>query len=304
MSFRQPEATDSSLSSETLPSPVLVRAALSRGRRTLARGSARDAAREALFLLAGVLNEVPGSLALEPERRLSDAELAEYESRLARRLAGEPLQYIEGRAAFRELWLRVDGSVLIPRPETEQLVQCVLDWCRGKEALSGLDLGTGSGAIAVSLALEGPFERVVAVDISAAALKVAGINATEAGQGDQVELRYGSLFGALEPAERFDVIVSNPPYIAAAESDTLPAEVRDWEPELALYAGPTGLEMIEQIVEAAPRYLRAGGLLAIEIAPGLADATRAAVRRAGCYGGDRLRRDLSGSKRIVLAERH
>jgi release factor glutamine methyltransferase len=280
-----------------------VRAALSLGGRTLARRSARDAGREALFLLAGVLHETPGSLALQQNRPLMPPELAEYESRLARRLAGEPLQYVEGRAAFRELWLSVDRSVLIPRPETEQLVGCVLDWSRGKGALRALDLGTGSGAIAISLALEGPFQRVVAVDISAAALKVAGINARESGSADRVELRHGSWFEALEPVERFHAIVSNPPYIAEAESGTLPDEVRDWEPELALYAGPTGAEVIEEIVATAPQHLEVGGLLALEVAPGVADAATALIRRSGQYGRERVQRDLSGSERIVLAER-
>jgi release factor glutamine methyltransferase len=242
-------------------------------------------------------------LALQQDRSLTSSELAEYEARLARRLRGEPLQYIEGRAAFRDLWLAVDRSVLIPRPETEQLVDRVLEWCRGKEALRGLDLGTGSGAIAISLALEGPFQEVVAVDISAAALKVAGINAREAGLQDRVKLRHGSLFEALEPAELFDVIVSNPPYIGEAESGALPDEVREWEPELALFAGPTGLEVIEPIVAAAPGHLRAGALLAVEVAPGVAEAAAAAVTRSGLYGRSRVERDLSGSERIVLAER-
>ena len=302
MSLR-PEPQASSGSSDTTAAPPSVRAALKLGRETLARRFPSDARREALFLLAGVLDVAPGSLALQEDRRLREPELAEYESRLGRRLAGEPLQYIEGRAAFRELWLRVDRSVLIPRPETEQLVECVLDWCRGREALRGLDLGTGSGAIAISLAREGRFHRVVAVDISAAALKVAGINVREAGLEDGVDLRLGSLFDAVDPAERFDVIVSNPPYIAEAEAGTLPDEVREWEPEMALYAGSTGLEVIEQIVTAAPRHLETGGLLALEVAPGVAEAALALVRRSDGCGRERVQRDLSGSERIVLAER-
>lgn len=283
--------------------PLPVRAALQRGRDILARKPAADATREALFLLAGVLDVAPGSLALQSDRRLQDRELAEYEARLARRAAGEPLQYIEGRAAFRELWLRVDRSVLIPRPETEQLVESVLDWCRGKVALRGLDIGTGSGAIAISLMREGPFERVVAVDISSEALKVAGINAREAGIGGEIDLRNGSLFEPLDPSERFHVIVSNPPYIAKAEAATLPDEVRDWEPGVALYAGSTGLEVVEVIVAIAPDYLEGGGLLALEVAPGVVEATLALLRRTGRYAGERAVRDLTGSERIIMAER-
>ncbi len=304
MRLRRPRASpDQEVGSEATEAPISVRTAVRQGGQTLARRSAGEAGREALFLLAGVLDETPGSLALKQDRSLTLSERAEYEARLARRLRGEPLQYIEGRAAFRDLWLVVDRSVLIPRPETEQLVDRVLEWCRGMDALRGLDLGTGSGAIAISLALEGPFREIVAVDISAAALKVAGINAREAGLEDRVELRQGSLFEALGPAEPFDVIVSNPPYIAEAESGALPDEVRGWEPELALFAGATGLEVIEPIVSTAPRHLRAGGLLAVEVAPGVADAAIAAVRRSGLYGRSRVERDLSGSERIVLAER-
>jgi len=303
MSLGRPASPEQEVRGEADETPVPVRTAVRRGSHALARRSAEEAGREALFLLAGVLGETPGTLALQQDRPLSSSELADYEARLARRLRGEPLQYIEGRAAFRDLWLVVNRSVLIPRPETEQLVQSVLEWCREKEALSGLDLGTGSGAIAISLALEGPFQEVVAVDISVAALKVAGINSREAGLEDRVELRHGSLFEVLEPAERFDVIVSNPPYIAEAESGMLPDEVREWEPELALFAGPTGLEVIEPIVAAAPRHLREGGLLALEVAPGVAEAAIAAVGRSGQYGRSRVERDLSGSERILLAER-
>jgi release factor glutamine methyltransferase len=227
----------------------------------------------------------------------------EYEARLARRARGEPLQYIEGRAAFRRLSLHVDRSVLIPRPETEQLVEHVLDWCRGRERLRAVDLGTGSGAIAISLALEGPFQDVVGVDISLDALNVARANAAGAGVAARVDLRQGSLFRALGPRERFHVVVSNPPYIALGEADALPAEVREWEPELALFAGPSGLEMIEQIVEGAPDHLEDGGLLALEVAPDSAAAAIERIRAHGEYGEARLIRDLAGHQRIVLAER-
>lgn len=303
MTRRRTEPASDSDSSTAIDAPASVRAVLQRGSEILAGRSGADARREALFLLAGVLEVTPGSLALQQCRQVQVAELAEYESRLARRLAGEPLQYIEGHAAFRDLWLQVDRSVLIPRPETEQLVEHVLEWCRGKEGLRGLDVGTGSGAIAISLAREGSFERIVAVDISADALKVAAINAREAGLERRLDLRSGSLFEAIEPGERFHVIVSNPPYIAEAEAATLAAEVREWEPSVALYAGPTGLEVIERIVAIAPHYLESGGLLALEVAPGVADATLASARLAGSYVRERVERDLTGSDRIVLAER-
>lgn len=283
--------------------PLSRQAALERGRSILSARSGADAQREALYLLAGVLGVTPGQAALERDRTLGERELMEYEARLARRARGEPLQYIEGRAAFRRLSLHVDRSVLIPRPETEQLVEHVLDWCRGRERLRAVDLGTGSGAIAISLALEGPFQDVVGVDISLDALNVARANAAGASVAARVDLRQGSLFRALGPRERFHVVVSNPPYIALGEADALPAEVREWEPKLALFAGPSGLEMIEQIVEGAPDHLENGGLLALEVAPDSAAAAIERIRAHGEYGEARLIRDLAGHQRIVLAER-
>ncbi|UCF21008.1 MAG: peptide chain release factor N(5)-glutamine methyltransferase [Gemmatimonadota bacterium] len=282
---------------------LTVQAALEVGRRTLAARSGDEAGHEALFLLAGVLGLPPGLAALERGRRLDDREAAEYEARLARRARGEPLQYVEGRAAFRELFLKVDRSVLIPRPETELLVDEVLAWSHGKECLTALDLGTGSGAIAISLLAEGPFEHAVGVDISPEALKVARYNADEAGVQERLELRQGSLFSVLSPAERFDVVVSNPPYIASGAADALPAEVRDWEPPLALYAGETGLEVIHAIVVAAPSHLESGGLLALEVSPDVAAATLELMGAQGSYEGTRLLRDLAGRERIALAER-
>ncbi len=282
--------------------PLTVGAALDRGRRALKTRSGTEAQREALFLLAGLLGISPGQVALQHERKLEESQLEEYVSRLERRARGEPLQYVEGRAAFRQHLLRVDPSVLIPRPETEQLVEAVLEWCRGREGLSALDLGTGSGAIAISLAVEGPFDRVVAVDISPEALNVARDNIAEVGVRDVVDLRLGSLFGAMRPGERFHVVVSNPPYIAHGEADSLPEEVREWEPTVALFAGPCGLEILAQIVEEAPAHLEAGAILALEVAPGVADAAVEAIRARGAYGEPRVIRDLAGQRRIVIVE--
>jgi release factor glutamine methyltransferase len=299
MSGRRLERPSLSNADDTTPS---VGEALERGRETLAARSGDDASREAHFLLAGLLRTSPGQLALEHDRSLSHDQWRVYESWLNRRAAGEPLQYIEGRAAFRDLSLRVDRSVLIPRPETEQLVEHVLERCRGREGLVGLDLGTGSGAIAISLLLEGPFRAFVAVDISGAALNVARVNASETRVAGRLDLRQGSLFEALRPGERFHVIVSNPPYIADGEAGSLPEEVRDWEPPVALYAGPTGMEVISEIVQAAPRYLEPRGLLALELAPTVADAAIQCVRESGVYGEPRLAHDLAGLRRVLSAE--
>lgn len=285
------------------PGDLTVAAALREGARRLAPRCGPDADREARHLLAGMLNTTPGRLALEAERPLGPAEIEDYAQRLARRAAGEPLQYVEGRAAFRQLELRVDPSVLIPRPETEQLVEAVLQWSEGRSRLRALDLGTGSGAIAISLALEGPFERVIGVDISVAALNVARDNAARSGVSETIELREGSLFSPLQRAERFHVIVSNPPYIALDEAEALPTEVRDWEPHVALFAGATGTEAIEAIVAGAPGYLEPDGLLAFEVAPHTAQRACQLVRQARRLGGPQVVTDHAGHQRIILAEK-
>lgn len=276
--------------------------ALRLGRSVLEPLVGPEAQREATFLLSGLLRSSPGQLLMDRERSMKQPLLAEYRRRLARRAGGEPLQYIEGGAAFRHLFLCVDRSVLIPRPESEQLVSLVLDWCEGKTGLRGMDLGTGSGAIAISLLTEGPFDGIVAVDISSKALNLAQQNAAAAGVAGALELRLGPFFEALRPDERFHVLVSNPPYVASGERNSLPAEVRDWEPPEALFAGPTGLEAIERIVRGAPSHLEAGGLLVLEVAPDLAGATVDLIGSVGLYGEPRLELDLAGHERIVMAD--
>lgn len=254
------------------------------------------------LLLSGVLGLKRLDLYLQFDRPLTPEELAEYRARLLRRVRREPLQYIEGEAAFRNLRLRVDSRVLIPRPETEQLVEAVLGWARGCSPLDALDVGTGSGAIALALATEGPFRRVVATDVSEDALAVARENLAHAAPGAHVEFRHGSIFAPVREGERFHVIVSNPPYIGEAERDTLDTEVRDWEPDTALFAGAAGLDVIERLVAGAPAHLRPGGLLALEIGEAQAVQVEALIHATGAYRSVEVRRDLAGRDRIVLAE--
>jgi release factor glutamine methyltransferase len=261
----------------------------------------REPRLNAELLLADTLGLKRLDLYLQFDRPVRPDELAEFKSRLLRRARHEPLQYIAGHTDFRELRLSVDRRVLIPRPETEVLVGEVLAWCAGRGGLSAMDIGTGSGAIALSLAVEGPFERVLATDLSAAALEVARENHRTAAPGAPVEFREGPGF-APATGERFDVVVSNPPYVGEEEREGLDPEVRDWEPALALFAGPGGLEVVDELVAAAPEHLREGGLLALEI--GAAQASRVVdlIRAAARFREPRVVRDLAGRDRIVLAE--
>jgi release factor glutamine methyltransferase len=261
---------------------------------------------EGEHLLAHALGLKRLDLYLQYDRPLTRAELDGFRPMVKRRAHREPLQYIVGSQPFRELDLLVDGRVLIPRPETEVLVEEVLDWARARApegGLDALDIGTGSGAIALSLAAEGPFRRVVATDVSAAALEVAARNRAAAGLDERVELREGADFAPLADDERFDVVVSNPPYVAEGERPGLEPEVLDWEPEGALFAGPDGLDVIRRIVAGAPARLREGGLLALEIGAGQAGAVEGLLERMEGWDSVTVRADLTGRERVVLAER-
>ncbi len=260
---------------------------------------------EAEHLLAGALGVGRLQLYLQFDRPLSAEDLDRFRPLLRRRADREPVQYILGRAAFRELDLKVDRRVLIPRPETEVLVDEVLEWARAgaREDLSVVDLGTGSGAIALSLAAEGPFTRIVATDASADALVVAGANASAAGLEDRVEFREGSLFDALAADERFDVVVSNPPYVTEAELETLEPEVRIWEPAQALAGGVDGMAVVRAIVEGAAGHLSPGGLLALEVGAAQASSVVGRLEVEGGYEDVRVRRDFTGRERMVLARR-
>lgn len=260
---------------------------------------------DAEHLLAHALGVPRLQLYLQFDRPLEQEELDLFRPLLKRRAQREPLQYILGRAAFRELDLKVDPRVLVPRPETEVLVEEVLTWAaaRARSDLSALDLGTGSGAIALALALEGPFTRVVATDASADALEVAGENARDAALSGAVELRHGSLFDVVRRGETFDVVVSNPPYVSDDEMASLEPEVRSWEPRGALAGGADGLSVIRMIVAGAAGHLVEDGLLALEVGAGQAGAVVSAVESAGTYEAVRVRRDLAGRERVVLARR-
>jgi release factor glutamine methyltransferase len=223
---------------------------------------------------------------------------------LERRRTGEPLQYVLGVWSFRRLELVVDRRVLIPRPETEMVVEVALEELRrldGDHRLLSVDLGTGSGAIAISLALEVPSTRVWGTDRSEEALGVARANLSGMGAtvATRVRLSAGDWFAALPPNLRgqVDLIVANPPYVGADE--VLPPEVADWEPVGALVAGPTGLEAVATIVAEAPAWLRRPGVLVVEIAPHQAGAARELAEAAGFDDVD-VRPDLAARPRALV----
>ena len=219
------------------------------------------------------------------------------------RAAGAPLAYAVGRASFRHLTLDVDERVLIPRVETEVLVERVLDRC-GPDTRRIADIGTGSGAIALSLAFEREFDVVIATDISLDALVVASGNASSLQPvlKSAVEFRHGSLLAPLG-GEKMDAIVCNPPYISFAEIGELPADVRDWEPSLALLCPEDGLAVTRELIRVAPSALERGGFLAVEVDTRRAGTVAEMVAVDGRYSGVEVLLDLTGRERFVFATR-
>ncbi|MCB0996835.1 MAG: peptide chain release factor N(5)-glutamine methyltransferase [Acidimicrobiales bacterium] len=233
--------------------------------------------------------------------------VARFDRMVARRVAGEPLQYVLGRWAFRTLDLMVDRRVLIPRPETEVVAGVALaELARRSEpgrVLRATDLGTGSGAIGLSLVVERADTEVILVDIDTGALAVARANTAGLGRvGARVTIREGSWFDALDPAEhrRLDLVVSNPPYVAADEE--LPDDVRLWEPPHALVPGPTGLEAAQHILAEVGEWLSPGGAVVLELAPHQMERAAALAVAAGLTDVE-VSRDLAGRERVLRARR-
>jgi release factor glutamine methyltransferase len=238
-------------------------------------------------------------LYLQFERPLTEPELERIRPLVRRRAAREPLQYVLGEAAFRDLTLGVDPRVLIPRPETERLVELVLQH-RTTTPATVLDLGTGSGAIALSLARAWPEARVTAVDCAEGALAVAAANAVKNSLEGCVHFMRSDWFAALPAGARYDVIVANPPYLAETELAGAEPEVRDHEPRSALTSGPDAAADLRAIIAEAPRWLAPGGLLALETGIGQHQELLAAAQQVGFPRAESLR-DLAGRDRFVLA---
>ncbi len=243
------------------------------------------------------------------EEVVDEATRARFRELVKRRSEGVPVAYLLGRREFYSLSFAVSPAVLIPRPETEFAVIAVLDRLKQRTAThptaaaSIVDVGTGSGAIAVTVAKHAPTARVTAIDISPAALAVARSNAETNGVSDRVTFLEGNLLASLPPQAEFDIVVSNLPYVSEGEYAELAPEVRQHEPQLALVGGATGTELIAQLIPQAAQRLHVGGWLILEISPMLEAQVRTLLETEGHWEEVQVTKDLAQLARIVSAKR-
>lgn len=275
-----------------------VRDLLAQGREQLAAASAQAAELEARILLAHVLDRPPSWLYAWPEYLVDAAGCERFHALIAQRCHGHPIAYLTGSREFWSLTLQVNEHTLIPRPETEHLVEVALA-LGPAGAANVLDLGTGSGAIALALASERPAWRVCAVDRSAGALKCAVANAHRLALNN-VQCLHGDWFGALAADTRFDLIVSNPPYIAATDTHLQQGDLR-FEPTSALAAGPEGLDDLRYLIAHAASHLHPTGWLVLEHGHDQGSAVRELFAHHNWQSID-TRRDLAGHARLSLAQ--
>ena len=280
-------------------------AAIAAASARLARAGVESARLDAELLMAAAAGVSRATL-IAGGAEIDAAAAERFERMVVRREAREPLAYIVGYREFFSLELAVRPGVLIPRPETETVVEAALELLRRRPAATVLDIGTGSGAIAIAIAVHAPSTRIAALDISKVSLEVASDNARRHRCANRIAFLHGDCFAALEgsapPFDPFDLIVSNPPYIAETEFATLAPEVRDFEPRLALEGGRDGIDFYRRIAAGLARWLVPGGEVILEIGAGQAEAVEAMMRAAGCAASARTR-DLAGVDRVVRARR-
>jgi release factor glutamine methyltransferase len=303
--------------------PIELRAALREAIDRLRAARIPSHALDAELLLMHALGRDRTWLHTHPEAPLDQPTAETYFALVARRSSGEPTQYINGKQEFWGLGFEVTPAVLIPRPETEHVVEAALErlGARSSELSLGsgassarwqiADVGTGSGCLAVALAHELPRAEIIATDISGAALEVASRNAARHGVSDRVHFLETNLLEALLPeraapadrARRFNLIVSNPPYVGRDDWATLPREVREYEPATALLGGQTGMEMYEPLIEQARSLLPPGGILIVELGCHSADHVRAIFARQPGWRNLAFTPDLAGIPRVLTSER-
>ena len=261
---------------------------------------------EAEVLLAHALGCQRIQLYTRFDEIVSDDLRGKFREFVKNRVAGMPVAYIVGRKEFYSLNFHVTRDTLIPRPETEHLVLAVVDALKIASAdglLQVADVGTGSGAIAISVAKQAKNSQVLAFDASQAAADVAQKNAAELGVADRVKVVHGDLLSGVDPQKKFHAVAANLPYVSDAEFTELDKTVKDFEPKSALVSGPTGTELIAKLIPQAAAYLHAGGLLALEVSPMIADKVAALVNADSNYEPAAIIKDLAGHKRVVTAKR-
>lgn len=281
--------------------------ALQRASLHLREAGIEGARTEAEIMLAHLLGSDRLRLCLEGDRELPARAGASFRAAVARRRQGEPLAYITGVKEFYGLKFAVNRHVLVPRPETELLVETAVEWIRAQgrpagEGIYGIDLGTGCGNLAVTLASLLPQARFWACDLSAAVLRVAARNAAAHGVAGRIRWCRGSYFQALDalkPLPAFNLVVANPPYLTAAELDALPETIKHYEPRLALDGGSDGLRGYRLILAQLSRRLRVPALVAFEIGAGQAEAVTALCRATNLFYSVEVRRDYQGWPRVI-----
>jgi release factor glutamine methyltransferase len=280
-----------------------VREALFHAAVALAAAGVETPRLDAALLLADALDIRRIDLFAHPERALDDRETARWSEHLQRRLRREPVPYITGRAEFFGLPFRVGPGVLIPRPETELLVEAVAGRVPNDARI--LDVGTGTGCIALALASRLPESCLIALEPSAAALELAQENAATLGLSERVRWVEGRFpldaLAAEGLAATLDAVVANPPYIPSAEVERLAPELRQYEPRLALDGGPDGLALIRPLIEESSRLLRPGGVLALEMAAGQSEQVRGLVAEHPEWQSVEVLSDLAGIPRVLVA---
>jgi release factor glutamine methyltransferase len=286
-----------------------VRSALLAAIRRLEANGVPSASLAAELLLMHVLKRDRAWLYAHPEHALDTKQTARFACLIRQRAAGRPVQYLTGKQEFWGLEFEVNPNVLIPRPETEHVVEVALARLGGRHAdsLDIADVGTGSGCLAVALAHELPHAHIVATDISSAALEVARRNAARHGVAERIEFRrmnwLQSYLANAAPIEaRFDLIVCNPPYIGLAEAAGLPREVREHEPRKALFSGPDGVEAYPPLMAQAAALLRTGGWLVVELGHTGAPRVRPLLETP-FWSHTAVERDLAGIERVLSARR-
>ncbi len=285
-------------------STLTLRELIAEGTATLAAAHVEDAPKTASLLVRELLGFDLSALISSPERPLAEADVALVRAALTRRAAGEPLQYITGFQEFYGVGFMVTPAVLIPRPETEHLIDAVLDHCRERNLSAPriLDVGTGSGCIAVTLGVKLPKANVTAVDISPASLNVARFNAVRIGVAERMTLLESDFLSALNNRDDlapFDIVASNPPYIPEEQFAGLQREVRDHEPYRALIGGVRGTEAYEVLLKDVPAVLAPGGVFICEIGFGQAQRIVEIGEAAG-WTCARIIADLQGIERTLV----